>query len=76
MYCPELNYMGYTFWVKGTSKEDDEFVHIFKISEYVESFLNHITKENIQKLKTTLAPKGIDFKLVTNLYNKNVNSRF
>jgi hypothetical protein len=66
----------YAFFIRGLSKEHDDYVDIITINEGVNKFLKIITCLNMKKLRQELAKENIDFRLVTNLYIHNVNSKF
>jgi hypothetical protein len=73
---PEFYYPDNVLYIRGENEERDTDVNIVDIYEEVDEFLDLLTKENIEKIKESLAEIGIKFKFVTNLFSKNITSKF
>jgi hypothetical protein len=65
-----------TFFIRGSSKNHDNLVETITINKSVNRLLNNLTQPNVLKIKKSLAEIGVEFNLVTNLYSKNITSKF
>jgi hypothetical protein len=74
---PEFRYdYSFVFFIRGDRKSRDHDVQRVSINPDSKQFLDLITRPNIQKIKESLAQENIDFNFVTNLYSRNITSKF